>query len=251
MIVQVDRVASVGEALAFRDAGANLIGIEIGGDRRFKDGRFVSAEVAEAIRREAMPARLVGLVEGCFQDDSLADSRIRLEQTLALRPDFLQAYSGDFPDELKPLVRSSGVPVIADGASLDAEHGAFIDPAEPARFARDAVSAVADLAPVLFHFDVETDRADPWAFFTGEALEWQDESLQVAHVAAVTRDMPVLLSLMGLSAGTIVPYVRAFSEARGFFARLGREGPPGPPIASPERLLPALRALQAAFGCTR
>ena len=43
MIVQVDRVASVAEAVAFRDAGASLIGVALDRDARFQDERFVSA----------------------------------------------------------------------------------------------------------------------------------------------------------------------------------------------------------------
>jgi hypothetical protein len=244
VIVQVDRVASAKEAIAFRDAGVDLIGVEVGSDRRFTDARFVSADVVEAIRQQAAPIRLVGLVEGCFQDATLAESRDRLERTLALRPDFLQIWQGDFPDELKPLVQASGVPVIGDGAGLDAEHGTFIDPNDPARFVIDSLSDVADMAPTLFHLDVATDREDPWAFLTGEALEWREESLQVSHVAAATKALPLLLSLMGLSATTIVPYVQAFPDARGFFARLGPGDREGPPTISPEPLLAALRAWQ-------
>jgi hypothetical protein len=248
VIVQVDRVASIEEAIAFRNAGVDLIGVEIGADRRFSDGRSVDVALAEAIRRQAAPVQIVGLVEGCFQDDSLADTQARLVQTLAVKPDYLQIYRGDFPDELKPLVRASGVPVIGDGASLDAEHGTFIDPNDPAQFLRDSLSVLADMAPVLVHVDVATDRADPWAFLTDEALAWPEESLQVSHIVAATQALPVLLSLMGLTPATIVPYAQAFPGARGFFARLGPEAQGGPPAVSPKRLLAALLALRAAPG---
>ena len=49
-IIEVDRVSSVEEAVAFRDAGATLIGVALDPDPCFEDHRFVSPAIAEAIQ---------------------------------------------------------------------------------------------------------------------------------------------------------------------------------------------------------
>jgi len=263
VIVQVDRVASVEEAMAFRDAGASLIGIALDPDPRFADARFVSPATARAIREAIAPARLVGLVPGLPYDDTMAESRARIERVLALGPGFVQFYRSDPPDELVPMVRAAGVPVIKDGPEVDGEHGMFLLPDDPAEFVRwqvqvwrpDGVGGwrlppwAADdpawLRPALCHLDVVTDRTDPWRFLSEEAFEWPEDSVQVADIAAMTRALPLLLSLMGLSAETIGPYVRAFPDAPGFFARLGPDKWSGPRSTQPGPLLAALRVLHA------
>jgi len=59
----------------------------------------------------------------------------------------------------------------------------------------------------------------------------------------MTRELPLLLSLMGLTAKTISPYARAFPDARGFFARLSPDEQGGAPSTRPASLLAALRGL--------
>lgn len=248
MIVQVDRVASVEEATVFRDAGAGLIGVALDPDPRFEDDRFVSADAAVAIQAAIAPARLVGLVTGRSPGAGAAQERARIERVLALRPDFVQFERGGVPDELVSPVRATGVPVIEDGADLDSDHGAFIDPADPAAFVRKQVGDLGRLGASLCHLDVIADREDPWLFLTGEALEWPDEAPQVSDVVAATRELPLLLSLMGLGIETIAPYVRAFPDARGFFARLGPRRRGGPSATAPTSLLAALHALRALRG---
>lgn len=68
-IIKVDRVSSVKEAVAFRDAGATLIGVALDPDPRFEDDRFVSSEVAKAIEKAIAPAQLVGIVPNYFYDE--------------------------------------------------------------------------------------------------------------------------------------------------------------------------------------
>ena len=250
MIVQMDRVASVEEAVAFRDAGANLIGVALDPDPRFEDARFVSADTAMAIQRAIAPVRVVGLVPSYFYDDSVAQSRARIERILELGPAFVQFYRG-VRDELVPMVRAAGVPVIMDDAKLDVDDGAYIEPNDPASWVRGQLEDRAELNPALFHLDVVPNAPDPWLFLTDEALEWPDECPQVADVAAATREFRLLLSLTGVGADTIGPYVQAFPDARGFFARLGPDRMGGAPSSKPEPLLAALQALQAAGAPSR
>jgi len=134
--MQVDRATSVEEAVAFRDAGADLIGVALDPDPRFEDARFVSPGVAEAIRAATVPARLVGLAPSLYQDDDMAESRARIKRVLALEPGFVQFDREGVPDELVPLVRAAGVPAIRGGAAVDGEQGLFLKRDDPAEFVR-------------------------------------------------------------------------------------------------------------------
>lgn len=80
-----------------------------------------------------------------------------------------------------------------------------------------------ELKPVLFHLDIIPTMQDPWQFLTDVAPQWPDECPQIGDIAAVMRDLPVLLSLMGVEPGEIGPYTRAFPDARGIFAALGSD----------------------------
>jgi len=59
------------------------------------------------------------------------------------------------------------------------------------------------------------------------------------------RDLPLLLSLVEVGADTILSYVQAFPDARGFFGRLGPGETSGAPCMDPEPLLAALQAHHA------
>lgn len=130
----MDRVASVAEAEAeaFRDAGATLIGIALDRDPRYQDDRFVSTKTAKAIRAAIAPAHLVGLVPTYFLDATTMPTRERIERVLALRPDYVQFYRGNQPDDLLSMVHAAGVPIIREGAEVDEGHGAFMPPDDPA-----------------------------------------------------------------------------------------------------------------------
>ena len=246
IILQVDRVASVEEALAFRDAGANLIGIAVDPDPgRFRDERFVSPETARAIKQAIAPARLVGLVPYGSYGDNEVEWCTPIRRLLSLGPDFLQFYRGYVPDELVPAVRATGVPVIIDGAEMEDGDGEFVAPDDPVSFFRFYAGLGVALAPVLLHADVIPNYEHSWAFLTDEAPKWPEECLQVRDVAAATRAWPLLLSLTGVRPDEIGPYTQAFPDARGFFARLGPAELTGPPSSRPETVLAALHALQA------
>ena len=245
MILQVDRVSSVEEALAFRDAGVNLIGVALDPDPRFEDTRFVSFETAKAIQTAIAPARLVGHVPTYFFDETPPQACDRVRRVLGLQPSFIQFYRGGLLDELVPTVLNSGVPIIRDGAGIDIDDGSFIELGDPAAFVRVQFEGdPAGLKPVLFHLDVVPNTTDPWLFLTGVALDWPEECPQVADIAATTRDRPFLLSIMGVSADTIGPYTATFPDAHGFFARLGPDEAGGAPCSKPESLLAALKALR-------
>ena len=244
LMVQVDRVASVEEALAFCDAGANLIGVALDRDPRFQDARFVSPETAQAIKRAIAPARLVGHVPTYF-DGAVTPTRDRIERVLALGPDFVQFYRGNPPDELLPMAHAAGIPIIRDGTEIDEGDGAFIDPNDPAAWWRDQLKDCTKLRPILFHLDVIPTMQSPWQFLTDVAPRWLDECPQISDIAAITRDLPFLLSLIGVEPDEIGPYTRAFPDARGFFARLGPDEQGSAFSTEPEPLLAALRSLQA------
>ena len=244
LIIEVDRVSSVEEAVAFRDAGATLIGVALSPDPRFEDDRFVSLEVAKAIEKAIAPAQLVGIVPNYFYDEG-TEGRARIERVLTLKPSFVHVYRGGLHDEFIPAFRAAGISVIQDGAVLDSSHGAFIDPNDPASWVRKQAGDPAREA-VFHHLDVLSDLADdPWVVLNGLALDWPEEIPQVADITACCRDLPLLLSLMEVGADTISAYTRAFPDARGFFARLGPGETSGAPNSRPEPLLAALRALQA------
>jgi len=184
VIIEVDRVVSVEEAVAFRDAGATLIGVALGPDPRFEDTRFVSAAIAEAIEKAIYPARLVGIVPTYFSDD-VANARARIEPVLALEPSFVHFYRGGVPDELSPMVHATGVPIIRDGAVLDADHGMFIDPNDPASLVRRQLPNPELLKAALYHLDLLTDTGvGPWTFLNTTALEWPQDAPQTANIAA-------------------------------------------------------------------
>ncbi len=89
LVIEVDRVASVEEAVAFRDAGATLIGVALDPDPRFDDTQFVSPSIAKAIQVAIAPARLVGVLPTYFCQPEEVGARTRTERMLALKPDFL------------------------------------------------------------------------------------------------------------------------------------------------------------------
>ena len=243
--IEVDRVCSVEEAVAFRDAGATLIGVALDPDPRFEDDRFVSPAVAKAIERAILPAQLVGIVPTYFYDET-EQNRARIERVLALKPSFVHFYRGGLEDKLIPMVHATGTPIIRDGAVLDADQGVFIRKDDPAEFVRWQLESAAALKATFYHLDVLTDLAeDPWEVLNGLALDWPEDMPQTADIAACCRDLPLLLSLMEVGADSIGAYTRAFPDARGFFARLGPGELGGAPNSRPEPLLAALRALQA------
>lgn len=187
-IIEVDRVASVEEAVAFRDAGATLIGVALDPDPRFGDTRFVSPSIAKAIQDAIAPACLVGVLPTYFYHPEKAEARARTERMLALKPDFLHFYRGGLTDELVPLVQAASVSVIRDGAILDADQGVFLDRSDPASFVKKQIEDGAKLSLALCHLDVLTDMAvDPWVFLNSTALEWPKDMPQVADIAATCR----------------------------------------------------------------
>ena len=244
-IIEVDRVCSVEEAVAFRDAGATLIGVALDPDPRFEDHRFVSPAAAEAIRKAILPAQLVGIVPTYF-DDETEQNLTRIERVLALKPSFVHFYRGGLEDELIPMVHATGIPIIRDGAVLDADQGVFIRKDDPAEFVRWQLKGAAALKATLYHLDVLTDLAeDPWEVLNGLALDWPEDMPQTVDIAACCRDLPLLLSLMEVGVDSINAYAGAFPDARGFFARLGPGELCPAPNSRPEPLLAALQALQA------
>ena len=231
--------------MAFRDAGATLIGVALSPDPRFDDDRFVSLEVAKAIEKAIAPAQLVGIVPNYFYDEGTG-GRARIERVLTLKPSFVHVYRGGLHDEFIPAFHASGISVIQDGAVLDSTHRAFIDLDDPASWVRKQVDDPAQESAALYHLDVLTDLADdPWEVLNGLALDWPEEIPQTAQIAAICRDLPLLLSLMEMGADTIDAYTSAFPDARGFFARLGPGELCAAPNSRPEPLLAALQALQA------
>ncbi len=244
LIIEVDRVSSVKEAVTFRDAGATLIGVALDPDPRFEDDRFVSPAAAKAIEQAILPAQLVGIVPTYF-DDTTEQNRARIERVLALEPSFLHFYRGGLNDELIPMVRAAGAPIIRDGAVLESQQGVFINKNDPASWVRRWVEDPGEEEAGLYHLDVLTDLAeDPWMVLNGVALDWPDELTQVADIAACCRDLPLLLSLMEVGPDTIGAYTGAFPDARGFFARLGPGELCPAPNSRPEPLLATLRALR-------
>ena len=244
-IIDVDRVCSVEEAVAFRDAGATLIGVALDPNPRFEDHRFVSLAVAEAIRRAILHAQLVGIVPNYYYDEE-TESRGRIKRVLDFKPAFVHFYRGGLQDEFVPAFHAAGIPIIYDGTALDADQGVFIRKDDPAEFLRWLLEDVAVMKPAFYHLDVLTDLAeDPWEVLNGLALDWPEDMPQTADIAAFCRDLPLLLSLMEVGADTICAYTSAFPDARGFFARLGAGELCGAPNLRPESLLAALRALQA------
>ena len=245
LIIGVDRVASVEEAVAFCNAGATLIGVSLDPDPSFEDTRFVSPSVAKTIQQAIAPARLVGVLPTYFYYPEKAEAHARIERMLALNPDFLHFYRGGLTGELVSLVQAADVPVIRDGAILDADQGVFPDPSDPASFVRKQIEDGTRLDPVLCHLDVLTDMAvDPWIFLNSTAPEQPKNIPQVADITAICRNLPLLLSLMEVGADTIASYVQAFPAARGFFGRLGPGETSGAPCTRPEPLLAALQALK-------
>ena len=206
-------------------------------------------ETARAIKRAIAPACLVGLVPSLYRDESITQSRDRIERILALKPSFVQFFRDSVPDELVPVILAAGVPVIIDGAEMNEDDHLFVEPDDPVSFFRFWASMGAELHPILLHTEV-SGMVHPWPFLTRTALEWPDECLQIEDVAAATRRFPLLLDLAGVRPDEIGPYVQAFPDARGFFATLG----PGPDelqgISSTplEPLLAALRTLQTLQG---
>ena len=244
-IIKVDRVSSVKEAVAFRDAGATLIGVALDPDPRFEDDRFVSSEVAKAIEKAIAPAQLVGIVPNYFYDEG-TEGPARIKRVLDLKPAFVHVYRGGLHDEFVPAFHAAGIPIIYDGAALDADQGVFIRKDDPAWFVRWLLEDVVAMKPTFYHLDVLTDLAeDPWVVLDGLALDWPEEIPQVADIAACCRDLPLLLSLMEVGVDTVSAYTSAFPDARGFFARLGPGELCGAPNSRPEPLLAALQALQA------
>ena len=92
-IIEIDRVSSVEEAVAFRDAGATLIGVALDSAPRFEDDRFVSSAVTKAIEAAIAPARLVGLIPN-FYYDGPDKQRACIERVLDLKPGFAHFYRG-------------------------------------------------------------------------------------------------------------------------------------------------------------
>ena len=238
-------MCSVEEAVAFRDAGATLIGVALDPDPRFGDDRFVSPAVAKAIEQAILPAQLVGIVPTYF-DDAIEQNLTRIERVLALQPNFVHFYRGGLDDKFISIVRATGVSIIRDGAVLESQHGVFINENDPASWVRRWMEDPGEEEAAFYHLDVLTDLADdPWTVLNGVALEWPDEITQTAQIAAICRDLPLLLSLMEVGPDTIGAYTSAFPDARGFFARLGPGELCPAPNSTPEPLLAALQALQA------
>ena len=243
-IIEVDRVCSVEEAVAFRDAGATLIGVALDPDPRFGDDRFVSPTVAKAIEQAILPAHLVGIVPNYYYDEE-TESRIRIKRVLDFKPAFVHLYRGGLHDEFVPAFHAAGIPIIYDGTALDADQGVFIRKDDPAEFVRWLLEDVAAMKPAFYHLDVLTDLADdPWEVLNGLALDWPEDMPQTADIAACCRNLPLLLSLMEVGTDSIGAYTRAFPDARGFFARLGPGELCPAPNSRPEPLLATLRALQ-------
>ncbi len=236
--------------MAFRDAGATLIGVALYPDPRFEDHRFVSPEIAKAIEGAITPAQLVGIVPNYFYDEGM-EGPARIKRVLDLKPAFVHVYRGGLHDKFIPAFRAAGISVIQDGAVLDSTHGAFIDQNDPASWVRKQVDDPTQESAALYHLDVLTDLADdPWVVLNSLALDWPEEVPQVADIAGCCRGLPLLLSLMEVGTDTIGSYTGAFPDARGFFARLGPGETSGAPNSRPEPLLAALQALQASRGGT-
>ena len=230
--------------MAFRDAGATLIGVALDPDSRFGDQRLVSLAVAKAIEQAILPAQLVGMVP-TYLDDTTEQNRARIECVLALEPSSLHFYYSGLDDELIFMVHTTDVSIVQDGAVLESQHGVFINENDPASWMRKQVDHPAWEKAAFYHLDVLADLAeDPWTVLNGVALDWPDELTQVADIAACCRDLPLLLSLMDVGPDTIGAYTGAFPDARGFFARLGPGELCPAPNSRPEPLLAALRALR-------
>ena len=191
MIIQVDRVASVDEAVAFRNAGANLIGVAVDSNPTYDDDRIVSPHAAISIRDAIAPAKLAGLVPFHWNGD-LDQDRRRLERVFALEPDYIQLYRGSPREELRPLVQAAGIPVIRTGADIADDHGSFLPPDDPAEFIRDQLWNHTVLNPTLFQVEVLTNVGDPWTFLTQTAPEWPDDAPQIADLKGIAQTLPVL-----------------------------------------------------------
>lgn len=239
LVIQVDRVASLAEAMRFRDAGADLIGVALEADPRFADDRFVAAEVASSIRDAVGADRTVAILPDTFSYDDLD---ARLDRLLALRPGMVQVTRSGLPGGYEEAAWDEGARVLVDGVDMGDTYGSVVEDGDPASYLRDRLRSIEAYRPPFIHVDVAYPNPDPWRFLTEVAPRFPDECLQVAHVAAATREFPLLLNLAGLTPDTVVPFVRAFPDARGFFGRLG---PPkgGGATSSPEDLLAVLRVL--------
>ena len=244
MILQVDRVSSIEEALLFRDAGANLIGVELDFDHQYGDDRLVSAELAKSIRGAIGPARLVGIVPPLFDDGCIGRKRDRIERVLALEPDFIQFFRGCVPEELHPFVNAAGVSVIVTGGEMSDIGHIWTSPDDPIGFFYGYATMGSALNPVLRRSEIAYGNA-PWEFLTMTAAEPVDgELLRIEDVAAATRAVPLLLDIADVRPHEIVPFVTAFPDAKGFYATLCRENLSQFMSVGPEPLLATLKALQ-------
>lgn len=243
MIIQVDRVAAVDEAIAFRDAGANLIGVAVDSNPSCDDDRIVSPHVAIAIRDAIAPAKLAELVPFHWNGD-LGQDRRRLERVFALEPGYIQLYHGSPREEMRPLVQAAGIPVIRTGADIAEDHGFFLPLDDPAKFMRDQLWDHTMLNPTLFQVEILTNVGDPWTFLTQTAPECPDDAPQIADLKGIARTLPVLFSLFDIGPDTVCPHTKAFREARGFYATLGRAGTKALATIMPEPLLAALHTLK-------
>lgn len=148
LIIEVDRVSSFKEAVAFRDAGATLIGVALDSDPRFGDQRFVSHVVAKKIRKAILPAQLVGIVPNYYYDEE-TESRGRIKRILDFKPAFVHLYRGGLQDEFIPAFHAVGIPIIYDGVGLGSEQGVFIREDDPAWFLRWRLEEVAAMQPTF------------------------------------------------------------------------------------------------------
>jgi len=190
-LVKVDRVGSVGEAVALERLGVSHIGVSIDPDPRFDDGRTVTVDEAAAIGAALRRATLVTALDLGREPDRARHTGATLVQPITAATPAADA---------RAALADAGLAIVRAGIEIAHDD----DPAWVFGGLDDAA---------LFQVDVLPEYRDSWRFLRDESPRFPDE-FQIADLNDLTRERPLLVALDFTPANT--PEIRAaLPAARG------------------------------------
>jgi hypothetical protein len=199
-VIKIDRVRTVGEAVALERLGATMIGVALGPDPRFTDDRTIAVADAAVVAGALHNATLVAALDLSVDPDRI------LRTAAACQARIVQSTSGMLPpDEVRSALEGAGIGVIY--ADLEVSH----DDDPSWTFTR--FSGIPDSNVTAYQIDVLGEYRDSWRFLQEESPAYPDE-FQIADLneLAATRDLLVTLDF---TPGNIAGILTALPAIRG------------------------------------
>jgi hypothetical protein len=181
LILKVDRVKSVEEAIELQSLDVDFISVALGETSKFDDDRLVSIEQAFLIQKSL---RSSSKFVSAFSENCSSFETLNIVKELSL--DYVQIDKNeDLAKEVKQELYLANKGIIYSPITISYD--------EDIQWSLDDFDSIEKSTPVYFQLDLLGDMTNAWEFLVAESPKYPDE-LQIEDIDELALEHPILLT---------------------------------------------------------